>query len=1057
MGLVFRAWDGRLHREVAIKLLHDDYKISGMRQRFLQEARAASALNHPNICTVFDIGEQGGDPYLVMELLEGETLKDRIARGALPVEEILRYAEEIADALTVAHAKGIVHRDIKPANIFLVPMPNGRCQAKVLDFGLAKIGLEGHGGWNSRSLDLTLAGATVGTLAYMSPEQARGESLDLRSDLFSLGIVLYEMATRQVPFRGATSAILFVQLFHESPESVREWNDAIPRSLERVIFRLLAKDRRSRFQTAKELRDDLAKVEQKLARRGRTQPSITSVVPLVRAADPVARRKRQRQGEDLRLPMARATESWERVEPAGADERWPAPPLAQELHSYRGTGAAKENHNDTLGLGGISSIRSDGSLLSDRETILARSRSGITQFEYGANFQPANEEEVSSEFPLSGAKPAAVVPSIANHRDADNGGIAIAAGVVFAAIAIASVLWLTGRGGFFHPTFIKTGDRLLLTTIEDKTSDPVLGGAVRAGLEIELRQSETLNSLGNESYRAGVRQIEAEPGGEDVTSQKVAQKVGAKAYLYGQISGTEATYTIDLDVLRTDTNDKLFSLRETANSRGDIPAAVSRLAQVVRIELAGEDKATVHESRALESEGTSSVEALNDYDVGEDALHRGRVDDALHAFRQAAEIDPKFTQAQLRLAWLYRSEGAEVASAKAAELAKAAAESAGARTKQLAQFCYEMNVLGDYAHAAETIRAFVARYPTDVVGMKGLARVLQLEGHLPESLLAAQQGTAENPFDEDTYREAETAMIGMDRFDSALQLDKQARALGVPGNDGLLPAEFFGGKQDLVVVHETLLRAGVSGRGAGSPSGLTATALSSYARYLDGEGRFAESLSVWETPGRRDMSVPELQSVGASMLAQAAIDRAIAGSCISALQLADEAKPLTKGLRAWSDLGMAAGLCGDAGYVEDAISNMKELAPQGTAVMEYLVPELQATAELGSGHPANALQRLLGLEQYDQISMGPYLRSLAHAALGQIPQVIDDLQPVLSHRGAENNLAAAMYPMAELRAARAYAALGDKAHSEEAYGKFVAMWMRADKVPPLAETAARSR
>ncbi len=210
MGLVFRAWDERLHREVAIKLLNDDYKMPGMRERFLQEARAASALNHPNICTVFDIGEQDDNPYLVMELLEGETVKDRIVHGALLADEIVRYAMEIADALTVAHAKGIVHRDIKPANIFLVKMPNGKCQAKVLDFGLAKIGrgVSAAGGM-SRSLDLTLAGSTVGTLAYMSPEQARGEPLDLRSDLFSLGVVLYEMATRQVPFQGCDERVDF--------------------------------------------------------------------------------------------------------------------------------------------------------------------------------------------------------------------------------------------------------------------------------------------------------------------------------------------------------------------------------------------------------------------------------------------------------------------------------------------------------------------------------------------------------------------------------------------------------------------------------------------------------------------------------------------------------------------------------------------------------------------------------------------------------------------------------------------------------------------------------
>ena len=289
MGLVFRAWDERLHREVAIKLLYEDYKMPGMRERFLQEARAASALNHPNICTVFDIGEQDRNPYLVMELLEGETVKDRIERGALPTEEIVHYAIEIASALAAAHNKGIVHRDIKPANIFLVATPSGTGQAKVLDFGLAKVALEQRGGWDASPRGLTLAGATVGTLSYMSPEQARGESLDMRSDLFSLGVVLYEMATRQVPFKGTTSALMFVQLFSHNPEPVHNWNEAIPRELERVIFKLLAKECKKRFQTAKELQDALVKIQGKLGRgRWLSKAAPPPAVPLVRASDPVA-------------------------------------------------------------------------------------------------------------------------------------------------------------------------------------------------------------------------------------------------------------------------------------------------------------------------------------------------------------------------------------------------------------------------------------------------------------------------------------------------------------------------------------------------------------------------------------------------------------------------------------------------------------------------------------------------------------------------------------------------------------------------------------------------
>lgn len=257
MAKVFRAWDGRLHRDVAVKVIDDRYTMPGIGERFLREARAASGLNHPNICTIFDIGEQNNAPYLVMELLEGETLKSRIGDSAMRPEDILRHSAEVADALAAAHARGIVHRDIKPANIFLVKKLNGTSQAKVLDFGLAKVEQYAN---EERQLTahLTTMGATVGTAAYMSPEQARGEDLDARSDLFSLGVVMYEMATAQLPFQGSTSALVFVQLLAErGPEPVRKLNGEIPADLEEVILKLLAKNPESRYQTASELCEEL--------------------------------------------------------------------------------------------------------------------------------------------------------------------------------------------------------------------------------------------------------------------------------------------------------------------------------------------------------------------------------------------------------------------------------------------------------------------------------------------------------------------------------------------------------------------------------------------------------------------------------------------------------------------------------------------------------------------------------------------------------------------------------------------------------------------------------
>jgi serine/threonine protein kinase len=263
MARVYRAWDGRLHREVAIKVIDNRDAMPGIGERFLREARAASGLSHPNICTIFDIGEQNGAPYLVMELLEGETLKARIARHAMPVEEILRYGAEIADALATAHARGIVHRDIKPANIFLVRKPTGVSQAKVLDFGLAKVE---HYAAEEREFGkhLTSMGATVGTVSYMSPEQARGEKLDARSDLFSLGIVMYEMATGELPFKGNTSALVYVQLLGQhDPEPIAKLNGQIPADVEHAINKLLAKDPRSRFQSAAELLDQLQELGEK--------------------------------------------------------------------------------------------------------------------------------------------------------------------------------------------------------------------------------------------------------------------------------------------------------------------------------------------------------------------------------------------------------------------------------------------------------------------------------------------------------------------------------------------------------------------------------------------------------------------------------------------------------------------------------------------------------------------------------------------------------------------------------------------------------------------------